>query len=46
MSDKPLSNVIVTPSMILEYLEKKCKEQELPEETPVCKCTIMQFQEP
>ena len=48
-----LTNVIVTPGMIREYMIKKCREQEElankpPEKDvcPVCNCKIMQFQEP
>lgn len=47
-----LTNVIVTPTMILEYLEMKCREKEEPiyldEDYPLKKnvCKIMQFQEP
>ena len=48
-----LTNVIVTPSMIKEYLEQKGKEQEALNQSAAGskislanKDTIMQFQEP
>jgi len=41
-----LTNVIVTPSMIKEYLEQKGKEQEAINQPTEKKSTILPFQEP
>jgi hypothetical protein len=38
-----LTNVIVTPSMIIEYLEMKSKEQDLNNQSKEPKNTLVQF---